>query len=531
MVRYRLMDINIVVTRTTVFMVVYALLLGLPLGGALTWQPELERALGPKWWVWVWVGGAGLTTVAHYTNLYFQRKAEARLLWEQRRYQSTLLQASRGMTEVRDLRRLLNLIVHVITKAVGLTHAAIFLEETGGQNFVLKAARHAWHLTAIDRLAEDDVLIELLREAKEPLVREEINAEIMGVVPKDRLTFLKTGSFARMKGLNAEVVVPSFMEARLIGFVVLGGKRTGHIFSTEDLTVFSTLANQAAIAIENAKFYEEEKQRQAALFHAATLASLGTMASSMGHQVNNRFNVVSVISSAQKAKLKLLLDASSGDAEQLRKALAECYAQFESLEEEAMRGGQIVSSIRKLAKPSAGGHQPLTLEAAVKAGVDVVQHKVHLEEIDFQVDLAKDLPMVSGDLSQLGDCFLNLIDNAFDAIKTKEQLITEGKLAYANGTTPFRGSIAITAWLKDPSTIQIDVADNGIGVEADMQPKLFVPFFTTKATAEKGTGLGLYVMKKILEAHGGVVRLQSTYGRATVFTIELPVAKDAPVAA
>jgi signal transduction histidine kinase len=297
------------------------------------------------------------------------------------------------------------------------------------------------------------------------------------------------------------------------------------MFTTEDLAVFSTLANQAAVASENARFYEEERQRQAVLFHAATLASLGTMASGMSHQVNNRFNVVSLISSIQKVKLKALLDNGASGSEELRKAIAECLEQFESLEEEAMRGGQVVASIRKLARPSTDGYKPLTLFSAVKAGMDVVQHKVRFDDLDFHLDLPEDLPPVRGDLSQLGECFLNLIDNAYDAIKTKEQLILEGKLQHTDEGRPYRGSMRIRAVVKDPRTIQVDIADNGMGIVPEDLPKLFIPFHTTKATAEKGTGLGLYVIKQVVEAHGGTIRLQSKHGHGTTFTMELPTAR------
>ena len=129
-----------------------------------------------------------------------------------------------------------------------------------------------------------------------------------------------------------------------------------------------------------------------------------------------------------------------------------------------------------------------------------------------------------GDLSQLGECFLNFIDNAYDSMKSKEQLISEGKLQLRNGAQPYRGAILIHAWVKDPKTVQIVIADNGTGVHAEELRKLFIPFYTTKATAEKGTGLGLYVIKQVIEAHGGTIQAKSTYGEGMTFTIELPIA-------
>ncbi len=524
-VRHRLMDINVVITRTAVFTIVYAVLLGVPLAGALAWEPQLQRLLGNHWWVWLWVVGAGLTTAAHYLNLYLQQKAEARLLREQRRYQANLMQASRGMTEIRELKRLMELIVHVITRMVGLTHAAIFLEDLEEKVFVLSAFRYGEHKGSREKVGLDDALIRLLKEEEEPIVLDELKAQVGDRGDNqpwdDRLL-----AVSKMEALNASVVVPSFIQERLIGFLVLGEKRKGQVFTTEDLTVFSTLANQAGVAIENARFYEGEKARQAALFHAATLASLGTMASSMGHQVNNRFNVVALVSASERLKLHALLSNGTHDEAKLREALKECEEQFRSLEEEALNGGQIVASLRKLARPSGDTRKPLALRDAVQAGVDVVQHKVHFQDFDFVVDIPEDLPQIIGDVSLLGECFLNFIDNAYDAIKLKEELLEEGKLP-KTGPKPFRGKIEIKARLKDAQTIRLEVSDNGTGVRPEQLLKMFIPFYTTKATAEKGTGLGLYVIKQIIESHDGTIAAKSTYGEGMAFAVGLPAAQAA----
>jgi len=521
--RYRLMDINLAITRTAVFVGVYALLLGVPLFGAMTWQAQFEHLLGTRWWVGLWIVGAVLATAAHYVNWYLQREAEARLLRAQRRYQQALLSASNGMTRVRELKRLLRLIVHVITKTVGLTHAAIFLYDSKEETFSLNAFRYHHLASSTDRVRNTDPAVTLLQAIHQPLVLAELRVQMEEAGSRNGAPDQNAQAYAQMTALNASVLVPSFIQERLIGFLVLGEKRSGQIFTTEDLNVFSTLANQAALAIENARFYEEERQRQEALFHAAALASLGTMASGMSHQVNNRFNVVSLIAQMQKAKLQALLHNDSDDPIQLRKALEECLGEFESLEEEARRGGQVVASIRKLTRPSPDGYRPISLAAAIQIGLDVVQHKVRFDELNFELSCPEDLPEVRGDLSQLGECFLNLIDNAYDAIQTKEELLEAGKLPHVpRTTTPFRGAILIQARAVDARTIEVTIADNGVGVVSEDLSKLFVPFYTTKATAEKGTGLGLYVIKQIVEAHGGIVRVASQYGAGTTFIITLP---------
>lgn len=574
--RYRLLDIYIAVTRTTVFMTVYAVLLGVPLLGAWAVQAHLRQALGPRWWVWLWITAALMATAAHYVSFFFQRRADRRLLRAQRRYHGTLLQASQGMTDVRELKLLLNLILHVLTKTVGLSGASIFLDERPQGSFRLAAVRYQRDAASLTYLPADDPLIELLKATRQPIVCDELKLRLDTELPTGGSVTRQVKVLARLKHMDAGVIVPTLMDKRLIGFVVLGDKRNTQLFTTEDLGVFSTLASQAAISIENARFYEEERQRQASLFHAAGLASLGTMASSMGHQVNNRFNVVSVITSIQQMKLQEVLARQQDDPAALRQALAECVEQFESLQEEALRGGRVVSSIRKIARPSSEGYQTISIAAAIQAGLDVARYKGPFQAVDVRVDVPTELPKVHGDLAQLGECILNLLDNAHDAIKVKEQRIAEGLMKTDNGSAPFHGVIQVAArsidadsglwpWtlaqltplrslraarreaapggargtkpaaplrsgtepVEEPDLpsqmVEVRIIDNGMGMTREDLDKLFIPFYTTKATAEKGAGLGLYVIRQIMEAHRGSIRVESTPGKGTTVILQLPV--------
>ncbi|PIQ82449.1 MAG: hypothetical protein COV76_03645, partial [Candidatus Omnitrophica bacterium CG11_big_fil_rev_8_21_14_0_20_64_10] len=140
-IRYRLMDIRQAFTRATVFIMVYTLTLGLPLVGALSWQTQLEAFLGHRWWVWLLLTYAALATAAHYTNMYFQKRAEARLLAESHRYQAILRQASQGMTLIKELGKLLNLIVHLLTRKVRVNHAAVYLLDDKRANYIHKVSR------------------------------------------------------------------------------------------------------------------------------------------------------------------------------------------------------------------------------------------------------------------------------------------------------------------------------------------------------------------------------------------------------
>jgi len=140
-VRYRLMDINLAVTRVAVFAGVYVLLLGVPLLSALAWQHRFEQMFGPRWWAWLLVTYALLTTCAHYANQYFQRVAEDRLLAEQRRYQKLLATAAEGMLRILNLKRLMRRIVVVMVRYVQVEYAAIYLKEEMAGAFRMQARR------------------------------------------------------------------------------------------------------------------------------------------------------------------------------------------------------------------------------------------------------------------------------------------------------------------------------------------------------------------------------------------------------
>ena len=143
----------------------------------------------------------------------------------------------------------------------------------------------------------------------------------------------------------------------------------------------------------------------------------------------------------------------------------------------------------------------------------MVQYKVDLDKIDLIEEVPLGLPKLKGDLSQLSDCFFNLVDNAYDAIMRK---IGKGVME------EYRGFIRIAAYVGDDGFVRVEVTDNGLGMNSEESKNIFVPFFTTKASSEKGHGLGLYVIKKIIESHNGRIKLVSECEKGTTFYVDIP---------
>lgn len=520
-IRYRLMDTNLAITRATVFMVVYAAVLGLPLLAALSWRPQLEQFLGPNWWVGLWIVCSVLATAAHYANLYLQQRAGNRLLAEQRRYQSILRQASQGMTLIKELGRLLRLIVHLLTSTVRIKHAAIYLWDERTKQFIPATSRQ-WKVKDPPSFAPQDPLIEFLYWHRVPLVTEELQMQVENEL-KELRPILDS-----LKALDAAVIIPSFVEDQCQGLLLLGAKNSGALYTQDDLQVFQVLASQAALAIENAQFYEELKRTQADLFQTAKMASLGHMAGGMSHQINNRFHVLSILAGTLKSVLKDM-DPTTLSKEKLVQFWNKTLETLNKVEENSLRGGDIVKTLLKFSRPS-GEYKPTSVTKILSTAKEVVQFRVNFSLIDFTEEIPEGLPPVRGDLNQLADCCINLIANANDAIQKKAEMIVDRQLSPSSkDPTPFKGWLKIQARLEregDKAWVILRLNDNGVGMTATEMENLFIPFFTTKATVQKGTGLGLYIIDRIMEQHGGRITATSEYGVGTTFVMRLPVYQE-----
>ena len=505
--RYRLMDIKVAITRAGIFIAVYTLVLGFPFAVAGVFKNFLVDYFGPGWWMFPLVLMAVLATVGPFIYIFLQHKAEDRLLKEQRRYQETLKHASVGMTRIRNLRKLLDLIAHIVTKTVRISYAAIYLYDRHANECVLQVSRDKGRVT-IPKIAIDNPLITWLTLNREPLIHEEVKrmAEDAG---DDAYRALEES----MRILGASVVIPSFLDDKFMGLFVLGDKKSGQIYTPDDLNVFEVLASQAALAIENAQFYEEAKEMHEQIAQAEKMATIGTMADGLSHQINNRFYALSLIAGDSIDTIKTT-DTSKCSPE-IKEMIESINYALGRIQSNVIQGGEVVRGLLKYSRKGDEGLEALKLNDIIDNTLEMVQFKVKLSEIDLIRDFTSDLPKIKGNMTQLNEAFFNFIDNAYDAIVERRNTLKE---------PGYRGKITISAKPLD-SHIQIIIQDNGMGIKDDDNRKVFTPFFTTKISARKGTGLGLYVIRRIIiESHRGKIAFQSEYKVGTRFTLELPVA-------
>ena len=511
-IRYRLMDITLFTIRGLTLTIVYFLVLGIPFWVGL-------KFLGRGLWILPVSMMAFFASAGPFIYNYIRNRAEEVILRDQRRYQHTLLQVSKSMSLVKELDKLLRLIVHVVTKTIGIKNAAIFLLDKESNKYALNVTRYKNQSLQDCIFETEDPVVKYLVLYKTALVFEEVQSKSKHDsrgAPVDLNNIQE-----RMKSLNIAVIVPSFVQDLLIGFLALGPKSDDQMYTQDDLNVFGVLANQSALAIENAVFYQEQGKTLAEKFHEHKVWSIGKMGAGVGHQINNRFQTL--MGAAEKAlniylaDLKAILPAGT----EISNAVTPLEESISEVIQEAKRGSEIAVTLTHFSRGSTD-MKPVSLEEGIKGALNLLSCKFPTAELNLTQELPIVTPMIIGNLGLLQDVFMNFLDNAHDAQTRKKSEIQQGILQATGSYSP---KTNIKARVNE-SHCEVDIEDNGIGMTEEQLSQMFIPFFTTKATTEKGTGLGMHIIKQMIDTMKGTIKIYSKYGESTKITITLPLAKE-----
>ena len=215
------------------------------------------------------------------------------------------------------------------------------------------------------------------------------------------------------------------------------------------------------------------------------LAELGKLVADMAHEVNNPLMIIS--GNAQLSLMENIPNETIND-------------NLKIIFEESKRAKDIIQRLLKFSRPSKGELQATDINKNIEAVLSIVEHQFNLANIQIKRNYADNLPSILIDEQQMREVFMNLLNNAKDAI-------------------PESGVIEVTTSLHG-DFFRISFKDTGCGMSEEAMKRLFEPFFTTK---EKGTGLGLSVCYGIIKAHNGELRFESELGKGTSVTILLPL--------
>lgn len=479
--RYRFFDVRLVITKTGLLLATYLVVLGVPFLIGWLGRLWLEIHVGTEWWLVPLGLCTALATAGPFAYAYLRRQAEERLLKEQRRYQRTLQRASRGMTQVRNVHRLSNLITRIVSGSVKMTHASLFLWDHTQQRFLLKASHGVKRLAVQSRygLESTHPLINWLTEQRRVLTAEEAQS-LTAEIPQE------------LVNQKSSLVIPGVIEHRLIGFLALGQKLSGAGYSQDDLHAFTTLANEAAIAIENAMSYEEllkvNEQLKAAserLLLQERLAAAGKFATGMAHEIKNPLSAIKTFAQ--------YLPERYADPEFRGKF-------FRIVQSEIDRINGIVQELSDFAKPAPPQLQPVRLAGLVEDTLLLLSDQCLKQGVEVQNAFGSNGLLIHADPQQLKQVLLNLLLNSLEAM-------------------PDGGRLSIDT-RQTSSHLVLRIVDSGEGMTPEELRHVWDPFFTTK---ERGMGLGMAIVKGIVERHGGQIHLTSAVGKGTTVEVFLPV--------
>jgi PAS domain S-box-containing protein len=242
----------------------------------------------------------------------------------------------------------------------------------------------------------------------------------------------------------------------------------------------------------------ERNQMQAQLLQAGKMAAIGELAAGVAHEINNPVGIIS----AAAEQLQFLLDRKP---QQTGETIAKISGHVEMIREHADRCKRITQGLLNFARKTEMRNTEVDLEKLVGETVALLENRALTEHKKIVAQIPSVLPLMIGDPHLLEQVFLNLANNALDAIES-------------GGIVTIRGR-------EEGREIAVDIVDNGSGIEEENLEKIFDPFFTTKPIG-KGTGLGLSICFGIVERMGGSISIQSEPGVGTTFTVRLPVESE-----
>ena len=241
---------------------------------------------------------------------------------------------------------------------------------------------------------------------------------------------------------------------------------------------------------------EREVSDQARILHQDKMMSLGRLAASVVHEINNPLS--GILNYLRLMSRILRQGALTEDREEkFRRYL-------DLVEKETNRCSQIVSGLLSFSRISPPSFGHVQIDELLQRCILLSQHKLELSGIRLESSIQPNLPPVDGDFNQLQQCVINLIFNAIDAM-------------------PEGGNLTLNSrWDGENDKVIITVRDSGRGISPENLPHIFEPFFTTKNEGY-GVGLGLSTVYGIMERHNGSVKVESQPGAGTAFKLELPV--------
>lgn len=344
-------------------------------------------------------------------------------------------------------------------------------------NALILGIDRAWRITVCNR-----ALLELTGFARD----EVLGRDIRDFIPPEQRQYLTSAFAAALLGQHHAAVT-----------VLLPTRRAESVRTVWSIAPVGRAGNiggpiEAVVAIGQDQSKIEALQKQ--VIRAERLATLGELAAGVVHELNNPLTSITVYAEYLVRKLESQ-GAEVADLEKLRRIGAS-----------AQRILRFSRDLVQYARPSGKDLEPVDVASVVRQSVSICEHLVERGGIALEVDVDPDLPVIQAIAGQLEQVLINLITNAVHAVEHKSEA----------------GRVVVRAKVESPSTILLEVGDSGPGVPEQDRERIFEPFYTTKPDG-KGTGLGLPIVRNIVDQHRGEIAIATSDLGGAAFRVILPV--------
>jgi len=438
-------------------------------------------------------------------------------------YQKVLEKFAKNISQTINLDEVINVITKTIQNTMRLDNLAIALTDQNNNNLFILNKVIGFNKEEINNICNNHSFYDYLKEIKAPVVIDEMLSDHRKLNNKKLLSDIQA-----LKKIGIAMVLPFIAKNQINSIIFLGEKISKDAYTKEDIELLSTLSNQAAVALENARLYQQVQDFTKTLQKKVDEQTRDIKKKNVHLQklLKMRSEFLDITSHQLRTPTSVLIGilemAVAGDLDKLPKKrkkeqLKGAYLKARKLEQivsDLLRASELDSAPFQLADED---FEEINLKEFLE-GI-IASKKIEADKQDLKIELEKPLSVkkIYGEDKFLEEAIGNLLDNAIKYTPPK------------NEKTKEKGRVSISV-KKDKKYAQIKIKDNGIGIPKKEVEKLFRKFSRASNAKEMytdGTGLGLFIVKEIVKGHRGQVEVESKINQGTEFTVFIPLKKPA----
>ena len=490
---YKLFDIEVIVKKTLVFAGLFGGIYAVIAGFTFLSQVVFDHITGGNRWISLIPSIVIIVLILRPLENLLIRVTDKFLFQKRYDYKELLKTFTTEVLTVLDKGKLLHTTADRLTSIMKIESCGVLLFNKADNKYKLAAS------VGVDKhwrnmiLEPDNTLASFLERTKTYLSTKHQGKD--SPLPKRIVE--------DMNKLKLELAIPLVIHEDMIGILTLGKKKSDEEYTQDDMDILLPLARTLAIAISNAQVLDELAKTQAEAAQREKMAVIGTLSAGINHEICNPLGIARGQCEAFLLNIREGLYKDKTEKELLDKA----QLIMNKVIHETDRATIITKRLSSFAKPSKGLYsEDIDVKESVNEVLALVGYEMKLDKIEVENNVPDKFPHITGDRKQIQEVFFNLIRNAAQAIHEK-------------------GKIAVKAY-KNPGKAYIEIEDTGHGIPEDKVDQIFNPFYTTKEPG-KGTGLGLFIVKQVVERNGGRISVKSKEGVGTTFTLEFGVSEKA----